>query len=122
MPSLAAAFAGAILFDGFFQLRRFFFQRSLETKRTLDLHHALRENMMKILIPAQPHESLEWLKQKEEAARAAESGQKIVWEFDLGLNAPFFPLEDELRFNALALALSSFAKEFWPLFQESTAG
>lgn len=77
---------------------------------------------MKILIPGQPHESLDWQKQKEIAARAAESKQKIVWEFDLGLNAPFFPLEDELRFNSLSLALSSFTKEVWPLFQDATAG
>ncbi len=71
-----------------------------------------------ILIPAQPHETLDWQKQKEDAA--ATKG-KIVWEFDLGLNGPYFPLEDELRFSSLSLALSNFTKEIWPSFQESTA-
>src|SRR5579872_2766392 len=76
---------------------------------------------MKILLPAQPHDSLDWQSQKKEALRAIEEGKKILWEFDLGLNSPFFPIEDELRFNSLSLALSSFANEFWPLFKESSA-
>lgn len=44
-----------------------------------------------------------------------------VFEFDLGLNDPYFPLEDELHFNALAAALSRFTREVWPRFPESRA-
>ncbi len=75
-----------------------------------------------IRIPAQPHELLDWQKQKEEALKAIESGRQIVWEFDLGLNAPYFPLEDELRYQSLSLAMSGFTNEIWPQFQEKTAG
>lgn len=70
-----------------------------------------------IILPAQPHSDLNWTNQIKEAES---SSQKIIWEFDLGLDAPYFPLEDELRFQTLTMALSKFSKEIWPLFQEKT--
>lgn len=48
-------------------------------------------------------------------------GTPAVFEFDLGLNDPYFPLEDELRFNALAAALTRFTEEVWPRFPEAKA-
>ncbi len=69
---------------------------------------------MIIRLPAQPHESLDW--------KIEPTSEKITWEFDLGIEAPYFPLEDELRFQALALALTQFTKEVWPRFQEQTEG
>ncbi len=69
-----------------------------------------------MILPAQPHSDLDWTRQIKEA----ESIDKIIWEFDLGLEAPYFPLEDELHFQALSMALSKFSKEIWPLFQEKT--
>lgn len=74
--------------------------------------------MKPIRLPAEPHDSLDWSAQIEEASQRE---GKIVWEFGLGLDAPYFPLEDELRFQSLSLALASFAKEVWPRFQEKTA-
>ncbi|MBI5272951.1 MAG: hypothetical protein HY861_03100 [Chlamydiia bacterium] len=48
--------------------------------------------------------------------------QQILWALDLRLDAPYFPLEEELRFHSLRLALSLFTKEIWPVFQERTIG
>lgn len=64
-----------------------------------------------IKLPAKPHDDLHWKIE----------GNPSVFEFDLGLHAPFFPLEDELYFNALAAALTHFTKEIWPRFPESKA-
>ena len=75
-----------------------------------------------IRIPCQPHDILNWEIQTQEARGALQLNKKIIWEFDLGLKTPFFPLEDELHFHSLSLALSAFTKEIWPQFQEHTAG
>lgn len=47
--------------------------------------------------------------------------EKIEWDFDLGLNDPYFPIDDELHFSSLRLALSRFTKELWPLYAERTS-
>src|SRR5690349_7170690 len=65
---------------------------------------------MIIRLPAQPHETLSWAE------------ENITWEFDLGLEAPYFPLEDELRFQSLALALTKFTNDVWPRFKDQTEG
>lgn len=62
-------------------------------------------------LPAKPHDDLNWKIE----------GAPSLFEFDLGLNEPYFPLEDELTFNALAAALTHFTKEVWPRFPESKA-
>jgi hypothetical protein len=64
-----------------------------------------------IKLPAKPHDDLNWKIE----------GTPSVFEFDLGLHEPYFPLEDELHFNALAAALTHFTKEVWPRFPESKA-
>lgn len=69
-----------------------------------------------IRLPCEPRDDLDWMKQIEEA----EKREEIVWEFSLGLDAPYFPLEEELRFQALSLALTKFAKEIWPQFEKKT--
>jgi len=78
--------------------------------------------MKSIRIPAQPHDSLNWEMEMKEAARALDSKDVIFWEFDLGLSAPHYPLEDELRFQTLSLGLAAFTKEVWPQFEKGTAG
>lgn len=70
-----------------------------------------------IELPCQPHHDLNWSAQ---LATAKESGQKIVWYFNLGLEDPFFPITDDLRFSSIALALQQFTKDVWPLFQDQT--
>ena len=60
-------------------------------------------------LPAKPHDDLNWKIE----------GNPSIFELDLGLHEPFFPLEDELHFNALAAALTHFTKEVWPRFPES---
>jgi hypothetical protein len=62
-----------------------------------------------IKLSARPHDDLNWKIE----------GNTSLFEFDLGLNEPYFPLEDELYFNALSAALTHFTKEFWPLHPES---
>lgn len=68
-------------------------------------------------LPSQPHQNLDWTKQL-----VLDKDEKVVWYFNLGLEDPHFPLDDELRFSALALALQQFTKEVWPQFQEQTLG
>lgn len=60
-------------------------------------------------LSAKPHDDLNWKIE----------GTPEVFEFDLGLNEPFFPLEDELHFQALALGLSHFTTTVWPQFSEA---
>jgi hypothetical protein len=70
-----------------------------------------------IELPCQPHHDLNW---SGELALAKEFKGKIVWYFNLGLEDPFFPIEDQLRFSSIALALQQFTKDVWPNFQEQT--
>lgn len=72
---------------------------------------------MLIVLPCQRTHDLDW-----QPILPATGLEKIEWEFDLGLGAPFFPIDDELHFSSLKLALSWFTKEIWPVFAERTAG
>jgi len=76
--------------------------------------------MQWIELPAQPQDTLDWSIELKQAQEAVAADKKIFWKFNLGLESPFFPLEDELRFQALSLALTQFSKEVWPLFQDAT--
>lgn len=78
--------------------------------------------MIRIGLPSQISDDLNWSAQKKQALLAVESGKKIFWEFDLGLSSPYFSLEDELLFHSLSLSLTTFTKELWPLFQKNTEG
>lgn len=62
-------------------------------------------------LPAKPHDDLHWHIE----------GSPKIFEFDLGLHEPYFPLEDELHFQALSAALTHFSKEIWPQCPESSA-
>jgi hypothetical protein len=62
-------------------------------------------------LSARPHDDLNWKIE----------GTPAVFEFDLGLNEPYFPLEDELHFQALSAALTHFTKEVFPQFPDTTA-
>ncbi len=78
--------------------------------------------MHTIVIPAHSRSDLKWDAEIAEAQTAIAANKRILWKFDLGMNEPFFPLEEELRFQSLTLALSQFTKDVWPLFQEHTEG
>ena len=78
--------------------------------------------MQWIELSAEPHDTLDWKEELIQAKELMERGEKIFWKFNLGLEQPFFPLEDEMRFNALSVALSQFSKEVWPTFQLVTEG
>ncbi len=69
---------------------------------------------MNIVLPCKTIDDLNWKPICPEG--------EIVWEFDLGLNSPYFPTDDQLTFSALKLALSHFTKELWPLYAERTKG
>lgn len=60
-------------------------------------------------LAARPHDSLDWKIE----------GTPSVFEFELGLTEPYFPLDDELHFQSLAAALTHFTKEVWPRFPDS---
>lgn len=62
-----------------------------------------------IKLSARPHDDLNWQIESHPS----------VFEFDLGLHEPHFPLEDELHFQALAAALTHFTKNVWPQFPEA---
>lgn len=65
--------------------------------------------LMKLL--ARPQDTLDWQIE----------GIPSVFEFELGLAEPYFPLDDELHFQSLAAALTHFTKEVWPRFPDSKA-
>ncbi|MDE3056264.1 MAG: hypothetical protein KGI80_06220 [Verrucomicrobiota bacterium] len=67
-----------------------------------------------ITLPCSPKSDLNWtqlLPNEEEKA--------LFWHFDLQID---FPLEEELPFQELSLALSLFREKVWPLYQEKTIG
>jgi hypothetical protein len=72
---------------------------------------------MLIVLPGRSTDDLDW-----QPLLPPLGLEKIEWEFDLGLTDPFFPIDDELHFGALKLALSKFTSEIWPTFAERTAG
>ncbi|MDE3045663.1 MAG: hypothetical protein KGJ02_03360 [Verrucomicrobiota bacterium] len=72
-----------------------------------------------IELGCEPHHTLDWSKALE---RARQSKKKILWKLELGLEGLYFPLEDELRFQALILALHEFSQKVWPEFQEKSIG
>ena len=71
---------------------------------------------MLILLPCRVTDDLNW----DAILASINPNEKIEWEFDLGLNVPFFPIDDELHFSALKMALARFTKEIWPLVAERT--
>lgn len=73
---------------------------------------------MNIKLPCRITDDLDW----KPLLAAIDPLDKIQWEFDLGLDAPYFPIDDELQFSSLKLALSHFTQEIWPLYSERTSG
>lgn len=67
-----------------------------------------------IRLPCRPSDPLNWEIRTED--------RDILWLFDLGLDDPYFPISDEMRFQSLSLALTKFTQEIWPQFQERTKG
>lgn len=72
-----------------------------------------------IELPCKPCDLLDW---RSQLAVAEEANIPIVWKIDAGLEQPFYPLEDELRFQAISLALRQFSTDVWPRFQQQTSG
>ncbi len=62
-------------------------------------------------LSARPHDDLNWNIE----------GSPSHFEFDLGLHEPYFPLEEELHFQALAAALTHFTKNIWPQHPNASA-
>jgi hypothetical protein len=71
---------------------------------------------MTIILPCRATDDLNWKPILEGPLPLG----KIVWEFDLGLDAPYFPIDDELCFASLKLSLALFKEEIWPTFTERT--
>jgi len=72
---------------------------------------------MRLILPCRILDDLNW----DPLLASIPPSDRIEWEFDLGLEAPYFPIEDELQFSSLKLALSRFAKEVFPQYAERTA-
>jgi hypothetical protein len=71
-------------------------------------------NTLLVRLPCQPHEDLQWT--------IPDTAKRLLWEFDLGLHRPFFPLEDELHFQSLLVALKHFSNTIWPQVKERSLG
>lgn len=68
-----------------------------------------------ITLPSRASDTLEW------DLNSIPDGE-ILWRFQLGLEDPFFSLDDEMVFESLSLALKKFSKEVFPQFQDRTKG
>lgn len=73
---------------------------------------------MKIILPCRTTDDLDW----KPILAALDPLEKIEWEFDLGLDTPYFPIDDELHFSSLKLSLAHFTKEVWPIYADRTTG
>ncbi|HEV7736718.1 MAG TPA: hypothetical protein VGO47_05010, partial [Chlamydiales bacterium] len=76
--------------------------------------------MQWIDLPCQPHDSLDWSSEIALAKTFAEQGERIIWKCDLGLESAFYPLDDEMHFQAASLAMTRFSEIVWPMFKDST--
>lgn len=65
-------------------------------------------------LPCQPHSDLNWT--------LPSISKKILWNFQFGLETPFFPLTDELRFQALSASCRHFSETLWPAYKDQTIG
>ena len=63
-----------------------------------------------MLLKACPHDDLDWKIQ----------GEPETFEFDLGLSAPNYPIDDQLEFSARAKALKYFSESVWPSHPNSS--
>lgn len=72
-----------------------------------------------IELPGKLSDSLDW---SAALGQAAQQKDPIIWRFDIGLENLYFPLEDEMTFQAIAAALDQFTKEVWPQYAETTKG
>lgn len=71
-------------------------------------------NTLLVKLSCEPHFDLDW--------KIPTTSKRIVWEFQLGLESPFFPLGDELRFESLSAALKHFTQTVWPKYKEQSLG
>ena len=63
---------------------------------------------------------MEWTKQLEQAKA---SPHKILWKLDLGLFARLkFPLDNEMQFQSLGIALAHFRDQIWPQVAQKSLG
>ena len=69
-----------------------------------------------ISLGCRPSDSLVW------DTKALPSEGPLFFRLDLGLECPFFPIDDEMHFQSLALGLTRFSEEIWPVFQERISG
>jgi hypothetical protein len=88
--------------------------------RTIQMEHPSLSFEEWITLPATPSHSLDWSVEIAKGQKLVEAGKKIVWKFDLGLEEPFYLLEEEMRFQSAALALKQFTDSVWPQFKENT--
>ncbi len=72
-----------------------------------------------IELSARSQEKIDW---KEAIAKASNASGQIFWVFDLGLEDPAFPIDDEMRLHELSLALKHFSETLFPRFEEKTVG
>jgi len=66
-----------------------------------------------IVLHGRPSDSLNWTIPPE---------GDLFFRFDLGLEDPSFPWEDEMHFQALTLALTQFTEQVWPNCSERIKG
>lgn len=76
--------------------------------------------MQWIDLPCQPHDSLDWSREIELAKTIRELGKRIIWKCNLGLEGAFYPLDDEMHFQAASLAMTRFSELVWPQFKDCT--
>lgn len=69
-----------------------------------------------ITLSCKPSDTLDWDIQK------FPMDGPLFFYFDLGLESPFFPIDDEMHFQSLSLALTKFTQEIWPAFQDRIGG
>ena len=76
--------------------------------------------MQWINLPCQPHDSLDWNREIALAKTFVDQGKRIIWKCNLGLESAFYPLDDEMHFQAASLAMGRFSEIVWPEFKDCT--
>ena len=69
-----------------------------------------------ISLSCRPSSDLQW-----DLSLVPSKGE-ILWYFDLGLEDPFFPIDDPFHFESIKMGLNKFSREIWPLYKERSRG
>ncbi len=80
-------------------------------------------NAVKLSLECRMRSAMDWKMAKEAAHKWRKDGYNILWELRMGLFGDLdFPLDHEMQFKSLCLALEHFVTDLWKEYEDCTLG